>query len=267
MSVFFSIIIPSYNSENTIARSIESILEQTFTNFEILDIDGLSGDATIEIAKSYQDERIKISSQKDKGFYDAMNKGIDNAKGEWLYFLGSDDELYSNMVLEEIAAIASEKENNIIYGNVKIIGDTSWAKNGDIYDGVFDLQKLFKKNICHQAIFYRKDFVKKNIGYYNLDYRLCSDWDFNLRCFSKSKFSYTDKIIANFFGGGASTNSNIDNNFNNDFLKNILSYFNFSVFDSMLNDKDFPVYHEVLAVQKKNNYLRYLINKAKKKFF
>src|SRR2546422_844446 len=98
----FSIILPTFNSAAQIATALESILNQTFNDFEILVLDGCSGDNTIEIAKSYKDTRIRIWSEKDEGIYDAMNKGIEKATGKWLYFLGSDDELYNNAILEKV---------------------------------------------------------------------------------------------------------------------------------------------------------------------
>ena len=96
MPPFISIIIPTFNAESTILKALESILQQTFKDFEILIIDGLSKDKTIEIVENLKDSRIKIHSDKDIGIYDAMNKGIHYAQGKWLYFIGSDDYLYNN---------------------------------------------------------------------------------------------------------------------------------------------------------------------------
>ena len=97
-----SIIIPTCNSAKTLSRCLDSVISQSFTDWEVLMKDGVSNDDTIIIASSYQDSRIRIYSEPDKGIYDAMNKGIDKAQGEWLYFLGSDDWLLNNCVLEEI---------------------------------------------------------------------------------------------------------------------------------------------------------------------
>ncbi|MDR2410857.1 MAG: glycosyltransferase, partial [Bacteroidales bacterium] len=83
-----SIIIPTYNSSKTINRCLDSILCQSYSNYEILVMDGLSSDNTLELVKAYNDRRIQIYSGKDNGIYDAMNKGIALAKGEWLYFSG-----------------------------------------------------------------------------------------------------------------------------------------------------------------------------------
>lgn len=263
----FSIIIPTFNSAKDIENCLNSILRQTFQNFEIIIQDNISTDNTVEIIKkiSGTDDRIKLLIETDKGIYDAMNKGINLANGEWLYFLGSDDELYDNAVLQSIFIDSDVKQHSVLYGDVQIVGDTSWAKDGEQYGGIFDVKKLLKKNICHQSIFYRRAFIKNDIGYYNIDYKLCADLDFNLRCRAKTDFLYLDKIIARFTGGGASTRDYEDKNFSRDFLQNVLSYFNVDVFDPLVNDTEFSQYHKVLSLQKKHNYLKYLVGKVKKK--
>jgi hypothetical protein len=123
------------------------------------------------------------------------------------------------------------------------------------------------KNICHQSIFYRAEFVKKEIGRYNINYRLCADWDFNLRCFAKTDFLYTNLIIVKFYAGGESTGNNVDEGFSRDFAANILKYFKISPFDPLVNNVDFFRFHEVLMIQKEENYLKYLIGKVKRKYF
>ncbi|HLY70454.1 MAG TPA: glycosyltransferase family 2 protein [Puia sp.] len=265
MSKNFSIIIPTYNSQKSILAALQSIVNQSCDDFEIVIVDGLSKDDTVSIVKSRKDDRIKVISERDNGIYDAMNKGINRAQGDWLYFLGSDDQLYNDTVLEDVKKIQEKSNINVIYGNVKIVGEASWAKDGAVYDGAFDKKKLLKKNICHQAIFYRRNFIVDKIGYFNPNYKLCADWDFNLRCYAKDNFLYIDKIIANFFSGGESTKSFKDDNFRNDFLKNILSYFKISIFDPLVNDVDFSGYNEVLKLQKSRNYLKYLLSRLHKR--
>ncbi|MFV0311345.1 MAG: glycosyltransferase family 2 protein [Dysgonomonas sp.] len=199
----FSIIIPTFNSSLTIRACIKSVLDQTFSDFEILIMDGVSNDETLDIIESYNDKRIHIYSEKDSGIYDAMNKGVDKAKGEWLYFIGSDDKLYNNTVLETVFLNIRKTKKKIIYGSVEIVGDSGWAKDGEIYDGYFNLNKLLRKNICHQAIFYKKSIFKK-MGYFNTSYVICADYDFNLKCYSNYGFLYLDIIIAKFRGGNTS---------------------------------------------------------------
>src|SRR5258706_1902384 len=148
---FFSIIIPVFNASQTIQNCLASMENQTFTDYEIIIVDGLSSDDTLlKISQSSQHlSNLKVLSEKDEGIYDAMNKGIAASQGRYLYFLGSDDTLYSPTVLETIYS-SIQKENNpdLIYGNV-LLGDTDFVHNGE-----YDLTRLFYLNICHQSIFY-----------------------------------------------------------------------------------------------------------------
>lgn len=261
---FFSIIIPTFNSEKTLERCLKSVVNQSFKDFEILIMDGLSTDSTLAIVKSFNDDRIKIFSEKDKGIYDAMNKGIDKANGKWLYFLGSDDELYDEKVLEKIYFVIQTTRKKIIYGNVKIIGNAGWAKDGDIYDGEFNLEKILRKNICHQAVFYHKSVYTK-LGYYNMSYILCADWDFNLRCFAKYCFSYTDIIIAKFSGGNTSA-AMVDNMFGKEKWKNISQYFKCILYKKVFTPYLIYLDNKVLIVDlqiKINKFLAKLRNVRK----
>lgn len=191
------------NSCTNVIECIDSILGQSFSNFEIVVQDGVSNDSTLEIVEniSNQDGRIKVYSEADTGVYNAMNKAIAKARGEWIYFLGSDDALYSKTVLSEISTfISNHPTAEVIYGNV-----ISTRFNG-IYDGEFSIDKLLGKNICHQAIFFNsKVFIK--LGSFDESFPILADYDFNLRWFisSKIKHFYANIIIANYADGGLSS--------------------------------------------------------------
>ncbi|TDG35303.1 glycosyltransferase [Pedobacter changchengzhani] len=219
-----SIIIPTYNSGKTIEACLESISIQTFKAFEVIIIDGLSTDETILNAKEFENKiALTISSAMDEGIYDAMNKGISLAKGEYLYFLGSDDTLFDNEVLHTIAKEIVNSDARIIYGNVKMKGNSHLVKNNTIYGGEFDLKRLLVHNIPHQAIFYHKS-VFDQIGKYNINYQLFADHDFNLRAISKFELQYIDQIVANFNVGGSSTTLK-DEKFEQDKIYNFINYF------------------------------------------
>jgi glycosyltransferase involved in cell wall biosynthesis len=194
-----SVIIPTYNAEATIAQCLSSLLNQSFQDFEICIIDGESTDQTIEIVRQYQSKfkAIKLISEVDKGVYDAMNKGIHLASGDWLYFLGSDDTIYDRGVFSDVMRLASTSELQVIYGNVCMLGTHPDVKSGQIYDGLFDIDKLASRNICHQAIFYRSKVFQK-YGKYKNKYPVYADWEMNLRLFPKIRFAYYDRLIANF---------------------------------------------------------------------
>jgi glycosyltransferase involved in cell wall biosynthesis len=196
---FISIIIPTFNSAATLAVTLQTVLAQTYQNFEVLIIDNCSTDASIEIAKSFKDNRIKIFIAKDKGVYDAMNKGIGCASGEWIYFLGSDDWLYNNEVLQDVYEFIRANNCEVVYGNI-----TS-TRFGGVYGGSFDADKLLIENIGHQAIFFHKNVFKK-AGNFNLHYKAQADWDHNMRWFfSKNiKHCYFDLVIAVYSDRGLS---------------------------------------------------------------
>lgn len=222
----FSVIVPCFNSGMHLTVALESILRQTYSELEVIIVDGLSTDYTLQIAMDYSaiDPRVKIYSQPDTGVYDAMNKGLARATGDWVIFMGSDDEFAEPTTLEKIAAFADSNPNaSMIYGSVRVVGDVKWAKSGTVYDGPFTVKKIQTKNICHQAIFYRRsDHIE--IGEYNLKYKLCADWDMNLRFWSQKSCAYIDLIIANFNAGGAST-AGTDPEFGKDFAANKRRYF------------------------------------------
>lgn len=103
-----SIIIPTYNCENTFTIALKSVLSQDLEEKEIIIVDGGSSDGTLDLLNKYDQQIDYWISEPDNGIYDALNKGIDLANGEWLYFLGSDDKLYDNHVLTDILRLRSK---------------------------------------------------------------------------------------------------------------------------------------------------------------
>lgn len=198
-----SIIIPTYNSAKTLSISLDSLKSQTFRDFEVLIVDGVSKDDTLAIAASYTLSlpSIHIFSEPDKGIYDAMNKGIGKAKGEWVYFLGSDDSLATSTVLEDIFGKKRETvaQHDFVYGNV------FWGHSSEIYMGIFDEYIMYRSNICHQAIFYRKTIFEL-LGHFDLAYPALADWKLNMHCFldKRVRIAYVPHMIAYFAIDGSS---------------------------------------------------------------
>lgn len=197
----FSIIIPTYNSESTIKLAISSILNQTFKDYEIIIVDCLSNDRTMDIVYKYAkvDHRVRYKSQKDNGIYDAMNYGVSISLGDYLYFLGSDDTFYDNRVLQNINDILIKKKFDVIYGSV-------FRETYDKpYLGKFKITDLYKRNICHQAIFIKKDTFSL-VGFFNTNYKVLADWDHNMKWFLDKMIlkGFTNIIVANFSEGGYS---------------------------------------------------------------
>ncbi|SFO47995.1 Glycosyltransferase involved in cell wall bisynthesis [Algoriphagus ornithinivorans] len=213
----FSIILPTYNSARTISKALESILDQDYKNYEVLVMDGNSEDNTVQIVKGCNDPRIKIISKRDNGIYDAMNKGVALAKGEWLYFLGSDDTFYSDDVLGKVVS-SFRPEMEVVYGNV------CRTKYESFYDGLFDENKILKRNICHQAIFIKKSLFNR-IGNFNIHYKSTADWDHNMRWLLSPSIQhfFINEIIANYADGGFSSKF-IDVAFEKDKMLKYLRY-------------------------------------------
>lgn len=180
-----SIIIPTFNSSLTIAETIQSIINQTYSNIEVLVMDGLSEDATCQIVKEFvvKYSFITLVSEKDQGVYDAMNKGIHLSRGDFLYFMGSDDVFFEKDTLEKMTN-QIEVDDDFIYGNVM------FKNNKQIYSGKSSINKLINQqiSICHQAIFYSRQTFKI-CGKYNLKYFIHADYDFNIRCFKNKKLN------------------------------------------------------------------------------
>jgi len=210
-----SIIIPTYNSAKTIKTCIDGILAQSYSIWEILIIDGVSSDNTIEIVRSYRDNRIRIFSEPDKGIYDAMNKGIDKATGDWLYFLGSDDSLYGPTILEQVSKYL-QPGIDVVYGEVN---SSAWTEPF----GEWSFGTLWS-NRCHQSVFYSKRFFDDGHRY-DLHYRIWADHDINLRWFllPQYKSQYMPIVVANYGVGGFSA-SRSDEVFAKDFGLKVLRY-------------------------------------------
>jgi Glycosyltransferases involved in cell wall biogenesis len=219
----FSIIIPTFQSEQTIHSCISSVLDQTFEDFEVIVQDGHSSDRTVEIVNSFGDSRIKLVSEKDLGVYDAMNRALERVTGMWILFLGSDDVLFELSTLEALSGILLQSEADILYGNVIMSGNSHWIEDGAIYRGETDIATLFEQNLSHQAILYRKRIFEDDLRF-KLDYPICADYDLNLRCFARYRTTYTPLIISVFATGGMSTRY-VDERFEAEKWENILHYF------------------------------------------
>jgi len=193
----FSIITPTYNCGTKIVRTINSVLSQDSGLYEYIVVDGDSSDGTRSEVERFGD-RIRFVSEPDRGVYDAMNKGIEMARGKYIYFLGAGDTLRAN-VLGNLARVIPDTELAFVYGNVY------WVDEAFIYGGEFDKLRLETFNICHQAIFYERAIFDE-VGRFELDYKILADYVFNIKCFGNDKIqkTYLDYVVANFEGGGLS---------------------------------------------------------------
>jgi glycosyltransferase involved in cell wall biosynthesis len=192
-----SVVVPTFNPGPDLEPTLDSVLCQTFPDFEILVIDGGSTDGTVETLRRFGDRIECWISEPDRGVYDAYNKGIGLSRGEWIYFLPAGDRLTSPDLLRRIFAVPPS--GLMVYGNVRISG------TGTIYDGRFTRHKMCRRNICQQAIFYHRDLFRR-LGPFDLRYPVLADRVFNYRCFGSSwvRPEYRDLVIAEYKSGGLS---------------------------------------------------------------
>jgi glycosyltransferase involved in cell wall biosynthesis len=168
-----SIITATYNSGRTVRDTIESVLRQTYTDFEYIIKDGGSKDDTLAIVKEYAPQfgdRLKIVSAPDKGIYDAMNKGIALSTGEWINFMNAGDVFVNDTVVEDVFSHAIQKNVGLIYGNVLVNypGNEGGVK---LLDNLKEGQIQFSLN--HQSTFTKGDFLRE-VGY-DISYKLAAD--------------------------------------------------------------------------------------------
>lgn len=173
MSNLISIITINFNNKDGLVKTIDSVLSQTFTEIEYIIIDGASTDGSVEVLNTYKNRVAYCVSEKDNGIYEAMNKGIAIAKGEYLLFLNSGDYLSSSNILKEI--IPQLTGEDIIYGN--LYQDVCGRLVQTIYPPVITAKYFFSNSIPHPASFIRKELFTK-YGYYNTKLKLVSDWEF-----------------------------------------------------------------------------------------
>lgn len=200
-----TVITVCYNSELTIRRTVESVLNQTYPNVEYVIIDGNSGDGTLSIIMEYQarfGERLRIVSEPDNGIYDAMNKGIKMASGDLIGILNSDD-YYEEDAVEKIVNVWDKSGMQVFYGMMRTL------KDGKEYSvSMLSHHFLNEHMIFHPACFVTKDVYEK-IGVFDTQYRSVADYDFILRAYDSQEVRFVPvySVIANYSDGGMSKSS------------------------------------------------------------
>lgn len=221
-----SIITVTYNAESCIAKTLESIVSQNVSEYELIVIDAESQDRTIEIVESFRSRLMSLFllSEKDNGIYDAMNKGIANSNGDFILFLNAGDIFYDNDVLKKVLPLLLG-ERCVYYGDAFSVDDKGSVSPYRV--GEFSNIRLAHTNICHQTIFYVRSSLANNK--FNLRYKILADWEINMRLFDKIPFKYLDLPIVLYDLNGISATSQ-DVLFAKDFKKMIFKYFGIKVF-------------------------------------
>ncbi|ATA68511.1 glycosyl transferase [Capnocytophaga cynodegmi] len=200
-----SVITVSFNAVKTIEQTILSVINQTYPNIEYIIIDGGSTDGTIDIIKKYQDKIAYWISEPDKGIYDAMNKGIYKANGDWINFMNAGDKFYDNEVLSKFFKANNLEEVDIIYGSMVIIFPKKISLKKPLPISHIERGMPF----CHQSSFVKSNLYKKYL--FNTTYRICADYKFFFDIYKAgAKFKYKEVIVSKFLYGGLSSSSSID---------------------------------------------------------
>lgn len=206
-----SVITATFNSGKTVRNTIESVLRQTYKDFEYIIKDGGSKDNTLDVCREYEPKfegRMKIISAPDKGIYDAMNKGIEAATGDVVGLLNSDDFYTSNDVLQSIADTFSDNDIDAVYGDIHYVKDSDLTKCVRYYSSA-----LFKRGWMRLGFmpahpsFYCKKVCYDKFGYFDTSFKVAADFENLLRLIYKSKIKtkYIKKDFVTMRTGGAST--------------------------------------------------------------
>lgn len=180
-----SIITVNYNNHEGLKKTVQSVFAQTFTDYEYLIIDGGSDDGSKAFIENSADKLVFWVSEKDTGVYDAMNKGIAKAKGEYLLFLNSGDFLLDDNVLQNV--FTENPSKDIIYC------DLYWEIDGNKvhqpYPDALSFEHFVEKELPHQASFIKKELFTI-VGFYDTQYKIIADWKFFILAIIKHNCSY-----------------------------------------------------------------------------
>ena len=202
----FTIITVTYNAAKVIEKTIQSIVAQTYKNYEYIIIDGASKDSTLAIIDKYRDNVNTVISEPDKGLYDAMNKGIAAASGDYLCFLNAGDIFHGKDALQQIAnSITSDSLPDIIYGETAIVDkDDNFLHMRRLKTPENLTWKSFKQGmlVCHQAFFAKRTLAEP----FDLSYRFSADFDWCIRVMKKASTLHNTHItIIDYLDEGLTT--------------------------------------------------------------
>ena len=195
-----SIIVATFNAAKTLSRALDSVLNQSFQDWECIIVDGASTDSTMEIVKEYvkKDSRIRYISEPDKGIYDAFNKGWKMAKGEWVYYWGADDILIEEAMLD-VSKYMLKDECDILYGDM--IFNTYFKLKKKIS---LESESLKGHMVSHQSMFMKKECIQ-NLGGFDLKYKISADFALVQKAIKAGmKFKHVNIFVAIFQCNGIS---------------------------------------------------------------
>jgi glycosyltransferase involved in cell wall biosynthesis len=220
-----SIITINYNNVNGLLKTIQSVINQNFIDFEYIIIDGGSNDGSLEVIKHFSEKITFWLSEKDNGIYNAMNKGILKSRGEYLLFLNSGDWLYNSNVLHNL--FKTKPTCDLIFGNmVKVFKNGESIRIKGTLEKEITILSFFHETICHPASFLKRNLFFK-FGFYDENLKIVSDWKFYLIAFglNDSSIKYENIDISYYNTEGISSKqSEIAENERDVVLNELLPY-------------------------------------------
>ena len=202
----FSVITVCYNAEATIEDTIQSVISQTYHHVEYIIVDGASKDRTMDIVNRYREHIAIIVSERDKGLYDAMNKGIGLATGDYLCFLNAGDSFHEDDTLQQMVhSIHTPQLPDVLYGETELVDhEGHFLRMRRLSAPEVLTWKSFRQGmlVCHQAFFPRRDLVMP----YDLRYRFSADFDWCIKIMKKSKVLHnTHLTLIDYLAEGMTT--------------------------------------------------------------
>lgn len=194
-----SVITVVYNDKDNFITTLKSITSQNYDNLEYIVIDAKSTDGTIDIINKYKDTIDHWVSESDNGIYEAMNKGVNLATGEWINFMNAGDTFAGKSIVSDFID-AVHDATDLYFGDINYFESSS--SDNAIYREAMGIKNIYEIiPCCHQALFAKKSLLKKYP--FNTEYKIAADYDFLLQCYTnKYEFQYENKAICNFIGGG-----------------------------------------------------------------
>lgn len=202
-----SIITITYNSAETVEDTIRSVASQSYSNVEYVMVDGLSKDSTLDIAKKYSAHISKLVSEKDKGIYDAMNKGVALATGDVVGILNSDDFYADENVIKDIVEVFEKTGADAVYADLIYVHRDDTTKTVRRWEaGAYRTGQFLKGWMPPHPTFFVKKSIYDKWGSYNLSLRSAADYELMLRFIHKHHISvaYLPRVITHMRTGGQS---------------------------------------------------------------
>jgi len=211
----FSIITASYNPGDKLAKTMNSILDQTFTDYQVIIKDGVSKDGSLELleddsrlGEALATEKILVICQKDRNVYDAMNQAAEYVQGDYVLYLNCGDVFFDKQVLERVAKYIDsvEKSKTFLESGAVFYGNTFCSRTGVMVHSAPEITGFtcYRNIPCHQSCFYSKNLIKEKR--YDDSFKIRADYDHFLWAFykKKAKFYHMDIVVSDYEGGGIS---------------------------------------------------------------